>query len=65
LSGDKPETGKQDEQESDLGKDDSRLTAHETDDTAGCPAGGTDDACVRPSAVRSTAAAVRSPRGGL
>jgi hypothetical protein len=31
LSGDKPDTGKQDQQESDLGKDDSRLTAHETD----------------------------------
>jgi hypothetical protein len=33
LSGDKPDTGKQDQQESDLGKDDSRLTAHETDDS--------------------------------
>jgi hypothetical protein len=31
LSGDKPDTGKQDQQESDLGKDDSRLTARETD----------------------------------
>jgi hypothetical protein len=30
LSGDKPDTGEQDQQESHLGEDDARLTAHET-----------------------------------
>jgi hypothetical protein len=33
LSGDKPDTGEQDQQESDLGNGDSRLTAHGTDDS--------------------------------
>jgi hypothetical protein len=33
LSGDKPDTGEQDQQESDLGKGYSRLTAHGTDDS--------------------------------
>lgn len=31
LSGDKPDTSEQDQQESHLSEDDSRLTAHETD----------------------------------